>query len=496
MGKVVAKEGRIEVRTLKEKPAPARPIQSSKAQRRISIILLLITDIATFAIGVYAARFASHSIFNLPSGHFFGSSIVTVIEAMVAYLAIYWAYGLYNGSQLSAGGSDYRSVGNANAVGLVAAILIAGFQTGWALDARTIVPFWFCTTSATILGRFAMRRFIFAGKRHGRPVERTLILGANGEGVAIAAQLAQSPKSGSTVVAFLDDFKTQGEEPVPGIPIIGSLDDLESTIQEQCIDSVLIASPKVLKEFFARDDRALEILSQVEVQMAWGGFELLTTGLRIKEEGNVPLVVMNKTRIRGLHFVLKTVLDYIVAFIALLLLFPLFLVLAILVKLDSPGPVFHKRGVVGVGGRRFYAFKFRTMYVDGDSMLTPEMKEEWRIHGKLKEDPRITRMGKFLRKVSLDELPQLLNVLAGQMSIVGPRMITPGEMERFGRWQHSRTLVKPGMTGLWQISGRSDLNYEDRARLDIYYIRNHSIWLDLRILIMTIPAVISGRGAS
>lgn len=496
MGRVVAKGERVEARELTASPSPMRSIQSSKAQRRISIALLLITDVLMFAVGVYAARFASHTVFHLPSGHFFGSSVVALILAMLAYLAIYWAYGLYNASQLSAGGSDYRAVGNANAVGLVAAILIAGFQTNWALDARTIVPFWFCTTSATIVGRFAMRRFIFAGKRHGKPVERTLILGANGEGVAIAAQLAQSPKSGSTVVAFLDDFKPIGDEPVPGVPIIGTLDTLEATIEDQCIDSVLIASPKLLKEFFARDDRALEILSQVEVQMAWGGFELLTMGVRIKEEGNVPLVVLNKTRIRGLHFVLKTILDYAISFIALILLFPLFAVLWLMVKLDSPGPVFHKRGVVGVGGRRFFAYKFRTMYVNGDEMLTPEMKEEWRIHGKLKDDPRITRMGKFLRAASIDELPQLLNVILGQMSLVGPRMITPAEMERFGRWQHSRNLVKPGMTGLWQVSGRSDLNYEDRARLDIYYIRNHSIWLDLRILIMTIPAVLSRRGAS
>lgn len=496
MGRVVAKGERVEARELMANPSPVRNIQSSKVQRRISIALLLVTDVLMFAVGVYAARFASHTVFHLPSGHFFGSSVLTVILAMAAYLAIYWAYGLYNASQLSAGGSDYRAVGNANAVGLVAAILIAGFQTDWALDARTIVPFWFCTTSATIVGRFAMRRFIFAGKRHGKPVERTLILGANGEGIAIATQLAQSPKSGSTVVAFLDDFKPIGNEPVPGVPIIGTLDALESTIQDQCIDSVLIASPKLLKEFFARDDRALEILSQVEVQMAWGGFELLTMGLRIKEEGNVPLVVLNKTRIRGLHFVLKTILDYVISFIALIILFPFFAILWVLVKLDSPGPVFHKRGVVGVGGRRFYAFKFRTMHVNGDDMLTPEMKEEWRVHGKLKDDPRITRMGKFLRAASIDELPQLLNVIFGQMSLVGPRMITPAEMERFGRWQHSRNLVKPGMTGLWQVSGRSDLNYEDRARLDIHYIRNHSIWLDLRILIMTIPAVLSRRGAS
>lgn len=496
MSKVVAEGGRV------EKPEPPerrkrviRPA-SSKTQRRISIALLLIFDVAMFVCAVFAARIVSHSVFGLPSGHFFGNSKVAISETLLAYLAIYWTYGLYNPGQLSAGGSDYRAVGNANAVGLVAAILIAGFETNWSLDARTIVPFWFCTTCLTLAGRFVMRRFVYSEKKHGRPVERTLILGANSEGIAIANQLAQSPRSASEVVAFLDDFKQFGDEPVPGVPIIGKLDELESTIREQNIDSVLIASPKLLKEFFAREDRALEILSQVEVQMAWGGFELLTTGVRIKEEANVPLVVLNKTRIRGLHFVLKTVLDYVVAGAALVVLFIPFLILCVLMKLDSKGPVIHKRGVVGVGGKRFHAFKIRTMYQNADEMLTPELKEEWRVNGKIKDDPRITKIGKWLRKLSLDEFPQLLNVVRGEMSLVGPRMITPAEMQQFGRWQHSRNLVKPGMTGLWQISGRSDLKYDDRARLDIYYIRNHSIWLDLRILIMTIPAVISGRGAS
>jgi exopolysaccharide biosynthesis polyprenyl glycosylphosphotransferase len=465
-------------------------------QRRLSVTLLLIVDILMFGAGVFAARWASHDAFHLPSGQFFGSSWSAIGVTTAAYLVIFWAYGLYNSSLLSSGGSDYKAVGNANAFGLVAAILIAGYQTNWALDARTIVPFWFFATCSTLAGRFIMRRFVFNEKKRGRPVERTLILGANSEGVAIAAQLAQSPRSGSMVVAFLDDLRSLGEEPVAGVPVIGKLDELEVIIHEQCIDSVLMASPKLLKEFFDRDERALEILSQVEVQMAWGGFELLTTGVRIKEEGNVPLVVLNKTRIKGLHLVLKTLLDYIVSGVALLLLFPLFVVLWVMVRRESKGPVIHKRGVIGVGGKRFYAYKFRTMFENADELMTPELKEEWRVHGKIKDDPRITRTGKFLRKLSLDELPQLLNVMRGEMSLVGPRMITQAELQRFGKWQHSRNLVKPGLTGLWQVSGRSELSYDERARLDIHYIRNHTIWLDLRILIMTIPAVLKGRGAS
>ncbi|HEU5086183.1 MAG TPA: sugar transferase, partial [Roseiflexaceae bacterium] len=167
----------------------------------------------------------------------------------------------------------------------------------------------------------------------------------------------------------------------------------------------------------------------------------------------------------------------------------------VLIKRDSPGPVFHRRRVVGQGKTEFDAFKFRTMYVDGDALLSDEQRCELEVHGKLKDDPRITRVGAFLRHYSLDEVPQLFNVLCGQMSLIGPRMITREELTKFGRWQHNRATVKPGLTGLWQVSGRSDLSYEDRVRLDMHYIRNHSIWLDVQILLQTIPAILSGRGA-
>jgi lipopolysaccharide/colanic/teichoic acid biosynthesis glycosyltransferase len=168
-----------------------------------------------------------------------------------------------------------------------------------------------------------------------------------------------------------------------------------------------------------------------------------------------------------------------------------------LTKLDSPGPVLYRRRVLGAGGQTFEAFKFRTMRVDGDEYLRqhPELAEELKRNGKLKDDPRVTRLGRLLRKTSIDELPQLINVLKGQMSLVGPRMIASPEWVKFGKWKHNLLTVKPGITGLWQVSGRSDLSYKERVRLDMHYIRNHTIWLDMRILFSTFGAVLRGRGA-
>jgi lipopolysaccharide/colanic/teichoic acid biosynthesis glycosyltransferase len=173
------------------------------------------------------------------------------------------------------------------------------------------------------------------------------------------------------------------------------------------------------------------------------------------------------------------------------------LVIAVAIKFDSPGPILYRRRVVGVGGKQFDALKFRTMYLDADQRLAQdsELRRRFEENYKLKDDPRVTRVGRLLRRTSLDELSQIWNVLRGQMSLVGPRMITLEERVRYGKWRMNLSTVKPGITGLWQVSGRSDLSYEERVRLDMHYIRNYSIWLDLHLLWQTIPVVLKGHGA-
>ena len=193
----------------------------------------------------------------------------------------------------------------------------------------------------------------------------------------------------------------------------------------------------------------------------------------------------------------KLALDYAIALPGLLLIAPLFIFLAILVKLDSPGPVFHRRRVLGQDGRVFDAFKFRTMYVNGDEILAryPRLRRELNKNYKLKCDPRVTRIGMFLRKFSLDELPQLLNVLARDMSLIGPRIIAPDEICKYGQFGQTLMMVMPGLTGLWQVSGRSNTTYDERVALDMKYITEWSMWLDIKILLRTIPAVLKGDGA-
>ena len=184
-----------------------------------------------------------------------------------------------------------------------------------------------------------------------------------------------------------------------------------------------------------------------------------------------------------------------------MLIAPLLGLIALLIKLDSPGPVLYTHTRIGFGGKPFKVWKFRTMIKDADRVLReylekhPELRAEWERDHKLRHDPRITRVGKWLRKTSLDELPQLWNVLRGEMSLVGPRPIVKEEVKKYGEKFSLYTKVKPGMTGLWQVSGRNDTSYEDRVNLDAYYVQNWSVWLDIYILARTVKVVVVGKGA-
>jgi lipopolysaccharide/colanic/teichoic acid biosynthesis glycosyltransferase len=193
----------------------------------------------------------------------------------------------------------------------------------------------------------------------------------------------------------------------------------------------------------------------------------------------------------------KRVLDIGLCLSALVLLGPVLLTIGLLVKIDSPGPAFYRRRVLGRGGGQFDAFKLRTMRTDGEQILDrhPELRAQLAQDHKLENDPRVTKLGAFLRKTSIDELPQLVNVLRGEMSLIGPRMISPPELTRYGAHADELLSVRPGISGLWQVSGRSSLAPDDRVRLDLRYIRTRTVWGDIVLIARTIPAVLKSRGA-
>jgi exopolysaccharide biosynthesis polyprenyl glycosylphosphotransferase len=419
--------------------------------------------------------------------------------AVPTWLLIFAAYGLYNPRCLFGGTREYARIVNACALGVMAMIVLSfmyreveqPISRGWLL-------IYFSLSVFTIISyRFAFRRLIYRLRQRGLFLKRSLIVGANQEGQAMAEQFRSIPTAGVHVVGFVDDTLTQGTV-VNGLPVFGNSKSLKTLVEEQEIDELIVAPTSLSREALLDLYRAFNGNgSRVEVRLSPGLFEILTTGATVQEVGSVPLVSLNRLRITGIDAFLKSALDYVGAAVSLILLLPFLLLIALLVKLDSPGPALHRRRVLGVGGQTFEAFKFRTMRVDADEYLEqhPELAEELERNGKLKDDPRVTRLGKFLRKASIDELPQLINVLKGEMSLVGPRMISPLEWAKFGKWKHNLLTVRPGITGLWQVSGRSELSYEDRVRLDMHYIRNYAIWLDMHVLFNTVGAVLRGSGA-
>jgi exopolysaccharide biosynthesis polyprenyl glycosylphosphotransferase len=476
---------------------PARRA-ARQSEQRLLVIGLLLTDASIIALS-FALSYVIRFWLNLP---FFDSGGIRpgfytfiVVMLVPAYLALFHIYGLYDRANLLGGTTEYARVFNAVTTGVLLVIFINFIQPDFVVARAWLLLAWALMVALGITNRFLMRRLIYWQRQRGQFLDRTLIVGANPEGLAVAEQLGLARASGAKIVGFIDDYLPVGFEPLSGMPVLGSSTTFSALVESQSIDTVVIANTAITRERLLGIYGSLETLQEVEVRMASGLFELLTTSVRVREEGCVPLVVLNKTRITGVHWLCKTALDYTLAAAALLFLLPVFVVFAILIRRDSPGPVFYRRRVVGQGKREFDAFKFRTMRIEGNKLLTPEEQHELAEQGKLKDDPRVTKFGTWLRHYSLDELPQLFNVLRGEMSLIGPRMITTPELAHFGKWQHNLATVKPGLTGLWQVSGRSDLSYEERVRLDMHYIRNHSIWLDIQILFQTIPALLTGRGA-
>jgi exopolysaccharide biosynthesis polyprenyl glycosylphosphotransferase len=378
-------------------------------------------------------------------------------------------------------------------------IVIAGFLGPTLIFARGwLFMTWVFTFLYVSGARLLLRRVVYALRRHGFFLTPAIIVGANEEGRWLAEQLLRWETSGFHLVGFVDKKVAATFPLFHNLACLGSVDQLGEIIERYQIGEVILASSA-----FSTRDYLLEIFrkygvdDKVNIRMSSGLYEIITTSLTVNEFAYVPLVYVNKVRLTGVDTVLKFILDYSAAIVSLILLFPFIILISFLVKISSAGPVFHKRLVMGLNGKQFYALKFRTMAANGDEILNqyPELKEELAKNHKLKNDPRITRIGALLRKFSLDELPQLFNVLKRDMSLVGPRMISPEEVAMYKQFDMNLLTVLPGITGLWQVSGRSDITYDERVRLDMYYVRNWSLWLDLQVLFQTVPAVLKGRGA-
>ncbi|MDD4179403.1 MAG: sugar transferase [Candidatus Margulisbacteria bacterium] len=419
-----------------------------------------------------------------------------LIFILLVWLAIFKLVGLYENKRSGALVDEIALLLGGVTIGsLILVGLLFLYRELW-FSRLVIVNAWWIAFLLLSFSRIVLLLAIRLGHSLGIGVKNTLILGAGEIGQALAYKMQKDKALGYHVVGFLADAPIAAGKKYHGLPVLGGLALVKEVIQRDRVAVVIIAGSETSTE------KILDIITEcerfgVEFRIVPGILELIASRVDIDELAGVPLIAVSEIRLKGLNALVKRVTDIILCLFWLVLFSPLLLAFAVLIKLTSPGPVLFFQERVGMDEKHFLMFKFRSMVKDADKMISelePFSETEGHLF-KMKADPRITPLGRFMRRYSIDELPQLFNVLIGQMSMVGPRPPLPREVVKYNTWQKKRLRVRPGITGPWQVSGRSLLPFEDMVRLDIFYIENWSLWLDLKLLLKTVPVVLLGRGA-
>ncbi|WP_246126186.1 sugar transferase [Nesterenkonia populi] len=418
---------------------------------------------------------------------------------VVVWMATLWLTGSRHPRVLGSGWLEYRIIADWG-IRLFAAAATLSFLLKLDLARGYLLLIFPFGTLALLLGRWLWRRWLHRQRRTGRYSRRVLLMGSPASVEHIAGELSRQPWAGYQVAGacLRHDLANLNSE-IAGIPVVGDFKTARGAMQEIGADTAIVTSS---------DDLDPLRVKELSWDLEQGKYSLIVapsltdvSGPRIHSRpvSGLPLLHVETPQYSGLRMVVKRCFDVVVTLGILAMLVLPMLVIAVLVKLTSPGPVLFKQDRVGLKGEPFRMLKFRSMRDGADRMLG-QLEQSDKIDGssvlfKMKEDPRVTRVGKVLRRCSLDELPQLFNVLGGSMSLVGPRPSLQREVEQYDRHVHRRFLVKPGITGLWQVSGRSDLPWEESVRLDLYYVENWSLTADLAILWRTARAVVKGSGA-
>ncbi len=480
------------------------PVLRDKTKQFTIVLLRMSVDAITY---LCAARFAYWLRFEYAFvvRHFppenalaFNNVLLTLLIGMPVLLFFLNVYGMYE-TRLRVRTLDKLPKIIAAANGFVITLLIAMFLMNASSSYRGyIIIFWFTCILFLFFGR-TLLQVGYSVNGSADVVERnTLLVGAGQVGKALALKLAQHPEFGLRPVGFIDDnplIERFGEPETMDLRVLGGLGDISRIITENNVEKVIVG--------FSQDSHEpiLELIALcnnagVECSVIPRLFEVITDDVSVREIGGISMVPVSKKNIAGIRKAVKAVEDYTISLVGMAIFWPLLLAIAIAIKLDTPGPVFYKQTRIGKNDKPFKFIKFRSM-VSGAHQIRDGL-ENGRgddLLFKISDDPRITRVGKWIRKFSLDEVPQIFNVLMGQMSVVGPRPGLPEEVEKYKGCQRLRLNAKPGITGLWQVNGRSDLPFDEMVKYDLYYIERWCLWLDVKTILRTVAVVLNGKGA-
>jgi exopolysaccharide biosynthesis polyprenyl glycosylphosphotransferase len=421
-------------------------------------------------------------------------NLLTLGSFAYAWQLLFLSFGLYDSSEPRSLRQEAPSVAGACTLGALVSLLPIAWSESGAYSFTVVLIAWPLTMVATLLVRWVARQI--AERAQERPAQRVVIVGSGPLALNLYDRVAHDRTLAYDVLGFVDT-NDDVRSPTVKKKLLGSLDELERFLMRTVVDEVLIALP--IKSHYAEIQRTIEECERAGVQSRYSAdfFPSRLARPHLATPDGQPAIAM-KVVSDDYRLAVKRAIDIAAAAAGMVLLIPVFAVIAIAVKATSRGPAIFGQERYGWRKRRFTMYKFRTMVVDAD-VLQDSLESRNEAAGpvfKIKDDPRVTPIGRFLRKSSLDELPQLWNVLRGEMSLVGPRPLPLRDVRQFeNAWLMRRFSVVPGMTGLWQVSGRSDLSFEDWIQLDLRYIDRWSLRLDAELLLRTIPAVVWGQGA-
>jgi exopolysaccharide biosynthesis polyprenyl glycosylphosphotransferase len=411
------------------------------------------------------------------------------------WIAVFAYYRLYAARFLTTRIEEFRRIIHAVGASVVSTAVMA-FALQWEVSRGWLLLTFFVGVPVLGIERELVRRAFERLRRKGRLRRSVLIVGANTEGLAICEMLLDERSHGYDVVGFLDGVREVGTAVCHDVPVIGRIESTLDVAKASGVSSVIIATTAIDA---ARSNALVRRLtdSGIHVELSSSLADIAAGRLTVRPLGRFPVLYVEPVQRHGWKVQAKRAFDLVVSSLALVGLLPVIVAVAVAIKVDSRGPVLFKQERVGKDGRRFNVWKFRTMVIDAEAQLDSlrHLNEAEGPLFKMVNDPRVTRVGRFLRALSLDELPQLANVQRGEMSLVGPRPALAREMEGWTTDLHERLRVKPGLTGMWQVSGRSDVSFEEYVRLDLYYVDNWSLWTDLAIVAKTVPTVLFRRGA-
>lgn len=485
---------------------------------RVVDAALRLFDVLVLAAAVPAAHYLRDLIARDGTGalHFPRYFVPLLAVTIISWFVTAWMFEVYDVYRTRPLSVEVSRIWRAVAVSALV-IGAGGYFFGKQQDvSRLLVGLYFAVASTFLAGnRVALRKLAWAVRRRGYNTRHFAVVGTGGLADEVVASMAEHPEWGFQFAGYiLENGKEHAERQADGQlsfaayaedgevreladrPVLGHLSRLGELLERNVLDEVIFA---VSRDHLDVIQPAVRLCEEqgVEVKICLNFFQAGIGRMSMDEISGLPALAFSTTPTDEVALVLKRAFDIAMSAAMLVLVAPLFALVAIAIRLESPGPVFFRQRRVGLHGREFVFYKFRSMCADAEAKLE-SLRELNEVTGpvfKMRRDPRVTAVGRFLRRTSIDELPQFWNVLKGEMSVVGPRPPTPDEVRRYKYWQRRRLSMKPGITCTWQVSGRSDIDFERWMELDLAYIDNWSFWNDMQICFKTIPAVLTSRGA-